>query len=39
MDRDKRWERIQRAYDLLVSAVGGRAQDPVKAIGNLTSAV
>src|SRR2546430_3381963 len=32
MDRDKRWERIQRAYDLLVSAVGARAQDPVKAI-------
>src|SRR5213080_1514246 len=32
MDRDKRWERIQRAYDLLVSAVGARAQDPVEAI-------
>src|SRR5437773_1534671 len=32
MDRDKRWERIQRAYDLLVNAVGARAKDPVKAI-------
>jgi 2,3-bisphosphoglycerate-independent phosphoglycerate mutase len=32
MDRDKRWERTQRAYDLLVNAVGGRAKDPVAAI-------
>jgi 2,3-bisphosphoglycerate-independent phosphoglycerate mutase len=32
MDRDQRWERIQRAYDLLVSAAGARAQDPVEAI-------
>src|SRR5438552_3937930 len=32
MDRDRRWERIQRAYDLLVSGVGARAQDPVEAI-------
>src|SRR5882724_2132086 len=32
MDRDKRWERIQRAYDLLVNAVGARTKDPVKAI-------
>src|SRR5437870_12964131 len=32
MDRDKRWERIQRAYDLLVNAVGARTTDPVKAI-------
>lgn len=32
MDRDQRWERIQRAYDLLVSAVGSRTQDPVEAI-------
>ena len=32
MDRDRRWERIQRAYDLLVKGVGARAQDPVKAI-------
>ena len=32
MDRDKRWERIQRAYDLLVNAVGTRAKDAVQAI-------
>src|SRR5439155_22284256 len=32
MDRDKRWERIQCAYDLLVSGAGARAQDPVEAI-------
>jgi 2,3-bisphosphoglycerate-independent phosphoglycerate mutase len=32
MDRDKRWERTQRAYDLLVNAVGERATDPVAAI-------
>ncbi|MEO8433284.1 MAG: 2,3-bisphosphoglycerate-independent phosphoglycerate mutase [Pyrinomonadaceae bacterium] len=32
MDRDKRWERTQRAYDLLVNAVGEPAKDPVAAI-------
>ena len=32
MDRDKRWERIRRAYQLLVQAEGQRAQDPVAAI-------
>ena len=32
MDRDRRWERTQRAYDLLVNAVGERANDPVEAI-------
>jgi len=32
MDRDRRWERIQRATILLVKGVGARAQDPVKAI-------
>ena len=32
MDRDKRWERTRRACDLLVSAVGVRATDPVAAI-------
>src|SRR5260370_42142796 len=32
MDRDQRWERIQRAYDLLVNAGGARAQDPVTTI-------
>ena len=32
MDRDKRWERTQRAYDLLTKAIGLRATDPVEAI-------
>ena len=32
MDRDRRWERILRAYDLLVKGVGARAQDPLKKI-------
>lgn len=32
MDRDKRWERTRRAYDLLVQAEGERAADPVAAI-------
>jgi 2,3-bisphosphoglycerate-independent phosphoglycerate mutase len=32
MDRDKRWERTQRAYELLVKGNGERATDPVAAI-------
>lgn len=32
MDRDKRWERTQRAYDLLVNAKGERAHDAVAAV-------
>jgi len=32
MDRDKRWERTERAYDLLVNAIGIRVSDPVAAI-------
>ena len=32
MDRDQRWERTERAYDLLVNAIGARANDPVAAI-------
>jgi 2,3-bisphosphoglycerate-independent phosphoglycerate mutase len=32
MDRDKRWERTMRAYNLLVKAEGERAIDPVAAI-------
>ena len=34
MDRDKRWERTKRAYDLLVHAEGEHATDPVQAIKN-----
>ena len=32
MDRDKRWERTQRAYELLTKAIGERASDPLVAI-------
>lgn len=32
MDRDKRWERTERAYDLLVQGKGERVADPVAAI-------
>jgi 2,3-bisphosphoglycerate-independent phosphoglycerate mutase len=31
MDRDKRWDRIERAYKLLVNGEGERATDPVAA--------
>lgn len=32
MDRDKRWERVKEAYDLLVKGVGTPATDMVKAM-------
>ncbi len=32
MDRDKRWERIKEAYDLLVKGKGVKAQDMVQAV-------
>jgi 2,3-bisphosphoglycerate-independent phosphoglycerate mutase len=32
MDRDKRWDRVERAYKLLVEGVGERATDPLAAI-------
>src|SRR5687768_5747927 len=32
MDRDKRWERTKRAYDLLVHGVGSLSKDPVAAV-------
>lgn len=32
MDRDKRWERVQVAWDCLVQGKGDRASDPVAAI-------
>jgi 2,3-bisphosphoglycerate-independent phosphoglycerate mutase len=32
MDRDKRWERTERAYDMLVRGKGERSTDPVAAI-------
>ena len=32
MDRDKRWERVKEAYDLLVNGVGSEATDMVQAV-------
>ncbi|WP_176554970.1 2,3-bisphosphoglycerate-independent phosphoglycerate mutase [Butyricimonas sp. Marseille-P3923] len=32
MDRDKRWERVKEAYDLIVKGVGTPATDPVAAM-------
>ncbi|MDR3189177.1 MAG: 2,3-bisphosphoglycerate-independent phosphoglycerate mutase, partial [Prevotellaceae bacterium] len=32
MDRDKRWERVREAYDLLVRGAGVAAADPVQAV-------
>src|ERR1041385_1812931 len=32
MDRDKRWERIERAYKMLIDGEGERATDPIDAI-------
>ena len=32
MDRDKRWERVKEAYDLLVKGEGKKAADMVQAM-------
>jgi 2,3-bisphosphoglycerate-independent phosphoglycerate mutase len=32
MDRDKRWERVKLAYDVMVKGVGEKITDPVEAI-------
>jgi len=32
MDRDKRWERVKLAYDLMVHGVGATSNDPLEAI-------
>lgn len=32
MDRDKRWDRIQKAYNLLVKGMGTETQDPLSVI-------
>lgn len=32
MDRDKRWERVKEAYDLLVNGVGKKADDMIQAM-------
>lgn len=32
MDRDKRWERIKKAYDLMVKGIGEKTQNPTSAV-------
>lgn len=32
MDRDKRWERVKLAYDLMVKGIGKKSNDPIGAI-------
>ncbi len=32
MDRDKRWERVQKAYELVVSGKGHKSTDPLEAM-------
>jgi 2,3-bisphosphoglycerate-independent phosphoglycerate mutase len=32
MDRDKRWDRVERAYRAIVSGTGDRADDPLQAV-------
>ena len=32
MDRDKRWERVKLAYDLLVKGIGEKTRDAIKAV-------
>src|ERR1700756_4880382 len=32
MDRDKRWDRVEKAYRVIVESAGDRAEDPVHAI-------
>lgn len=34
MDRDKRWERVEKAYDAIVRAVGNKADSPSDCIRN-----
>jgi len=34
MDRDKRWERVKRGYDLMVNGIGNTSQSAVEAIKN-----
>ena len=34
MDRDKRWERVKKSYDLLVNGIGEKTTDLIKSIEN-----
>src|SRR5437588_1062609 len=35
MDRDKRWERVQRGYDLMTLGVGTQTKDPLETVRRL----
>ncbi|MGH9618043.1 MAG: 2,3-bisphosphoglycerate-independent phosphoglycerate mutase [Acidobacteriaceae bacterium] len=37
MDRDNRWDRIQKAYDAMVNGEGYKTRDPVEAVKNFYS--
>src|SRR5438045_9323527 len=32
MDRDKRWDRVEKAYRAIVSSAGEHAEDPLQAV-------
>ena len=32
MDRDKRWDRVKKGYDLMLKGIGNKATDPIQAI-------
>lgn len=32
MDRDKRWQRVQKAYDAMVNGVGNKASSAIQAV-------
>ncbi|MGZ8795945.1 MAG: 2,3-bisphosphoglycerate-independent phosphoglycerate mutase [Thermoanaerobaculia bacterium] len=32
MDRDKRWERVQRGYDLMTAGVGAQSKEPLETV-------
>lgn len=34
MDRDKRWERVKKGYDLMTKGIGNQATEPVQAIAD-----
>ncbi len=34
MDRDSRWERVSKAFDIMVDAKGEKAEDPISAISS-----
>lgn len=37
MDRDKRWERVKKSYDMLVNGIGNKATSAIAAIEKFIS--